>query len=64
MGDPRKLATPIFAILRPFDFCISASDGRRQFSDTAKCSQWPHLYKSYEATYTLKLLVFDKIAKN
>ena len=33
-------------------FCISVQEGRRDDSDTEKCSQWPHLYESYEATYT------------
>ena len=42
----------------------SACEGPRDFSDTPKCAQWPHLYKSYEATYTSKCLVFVKIAKN
>jgi hypothetical protein len=31
---------------------------------SAKCSQWPYLYKTYVATYTLKCLVFEEIAKN
>ena len=42
----------------------SACEDRRDFSDTPKCAQWPHLYKSYEATYTSKCLVFVKITKN
>ena len=46
------------------NFCILAQEGRTDFCDTAKCSQWPHLYKSYEATYDLKCLLFEKIAKN
>ena len=41
-----------------------AREGRRDFSDIPKCAQWPHLYKSYEATYTLKCLLLAKIAKN
>ena len=45
------------------EFCISASEDRRDFSHTAKWSQWPYLYKRYEATYALKCLVFEKIAK-
>ena len=43
---------------------IFASEGRRDFLNTAKCSQWPHLYTTYEATYGLKCLVFEKLAKN
>ena len=42
----------------------SAPDGRRDFSNTAKLPQWPHLYTTYEATYVLKCLVLEKIAKN
>ena len=41
-----------------------APEGRRDFLNTAKLPQWPHLYKSYEATYALKCLLFEKIAKN
>ena len=41
-----------------------AQEGRRDFSNIAKCSQWPHLSKSYEATYALKCLVFEKMSKN
>ena len=39
----------------------SACEGPRDFSDTPKCAQWPHLYKSYEATYTLKCLFLETI---
>ena len=46
------------------NFCILAQKGRRDICDTAKCLQWPHLYKSYEATYTLKCLFLEEIAKN
>ena len=46
------------------NFCILAQEGRTDFCDTAKCSQLPRLYKSYEATYTLKCLLFEEIAKN
>ena len=42
-------------------FGISAQEGRRDFLNTAKCSQWPHLYTTYEATYGLKCL-FDEIS--
>ena len=41
-----------------------APEGRRDLLNTAKLPQWPHLYKSYEATYALKRLLFEKIAKN
>ena len=50
-------------ILKP-NFSILGQGYRRDFSYTAKCPQWPHLYKSYEATYVLKCLFFVKIAKN
>ena len=43
---------------------IWVQKGCKDFSDTPKCSQCPHLYQSYEATYTLKCLFFEKIAKN
>ena len=43
---------------------ISAPDGRRDFFSTAKQPQRSHLYTSYEATYVLKCLVSEKIAKN
>ena len=42
----------------------SAPEGRRDFLNTPKCAQGTHLYKCYEATYTLKRLVSEKIAKN
>ena len=42
----------------------SAPEGRRDFCDTAKCAQEPCLYTSYEATYALKRLFFEKIDKN
>ena len=51
-------------ILQSLNNCISASEGLRDFREVAKCSQWPHLYQSYEATYTLKCIFFEKIAKN
>ena len=41
-----------------------APEGRRDFLNTAKLPQWPYLYTSYEATYALKRLLFEKIAKN
>ena len=31
-------------------FCILAPEGPREEYDTAKCSQWPHLYTTYKAT--------------
>ena len=45
--EPRFLGHALFCYS---DFCISAQEGPRDFSDTAKCSQWPHLYTTYEAT--------------
>ena len=43
---------------------ISAQEGRRVFSDTANCSQSPHLYTTYEATYSLKCMVWEIKPKN
>ena len=60
----QKWATPTFGFCEKPIFLISASEGRRDFSETPKCSQWPHLYWTYEATYTLKCLFFEKIKKN
>ena len=31
-------------------FSISVQEGRRDLSNTGKCSQWPHLFKCYDAT--------------
>ena len=42
---------------------ISVQYSRRDFSDTAKCSQWSHLYESYNTTYALKLSLSEVIAK-
>ena len=42
----------------------SDPEGRRDSIFSLKWPQWPHLCKCYEATYTLKCLVFVKIAKN
>ena len=39
-------------------------EGRRDFLNTPKCAQWPHLYTTYEATYGLKSLLFEIFAKN
>ena len=47
-----------------FEFILSAPDGRRDIFDSANWWRWPSLYKSYEATYTLKCLFFEKITKN
>ena len=60
----QKWATPIHGFSRCRYSCFSAPGGRRDLNDSAKCSQWPYLYKTYEATYTLKGLVFEEIAKN
>ena len=40
-------------------FGISAQEGRRDFSNTAKFSQWQHLYTSYEATHDIKCLLLE-----
>ena len=52
------------AHLHFLEFCISFQEGPRDFSDTPKWPQWPHLYTSYEATYKLKCLFLEKNAKN
>ena len=59
-GAPSKFG--VFASLA--QNAIFAPEGRRDFSNTAKLPQWPYLYTSYEATYVLKCLVLEKIAKN
>ena len=40
-------------------FGYLGQEGPRNFSDTAKFSQWPHLYTTYEATYDLKCLFLE-----
>ena len=45
-------------------FFNSAQEGPREYFDRAKCSQWPHLYTTYEATYDLKLTDNEIFAKN
>ena len=45
-------------------FSMSAQEGHNDFSCTPRCPQWPHLYWSYEATYTLKCFLSEIIAKN
>ena len=59
-GAPSKFG--VFASLA--QNAIFAPEGRRDFSNTAKLPQRPHLYKTYEATYALKGLLFEKIPKN
>jgi hypothetical protein len=60
LGD-NFLKLPSGAIV---DFRNFAPEGRRDYSDTAKCSQCPYLFKTYKATYAVECLVFEKIAKN
>jgi hypothetical protein len=55
---------PTFGFADKSVFCILASEHRRGLNDTAKCLEWPYSYESYEATYTLNCLLFEKIAKN
>ena len=45
-------------------FFILAPEGRRNFSNTAKEPQWPHLCTIYEATYGLLCLVLKIFTKN
>ena len=49
----QKTEFPAYAALFLTNFCISAHEGPRQRSDTAKLSQLPQLYPTYEATYAL-----------
>ena len=57
-------AATIEGLSKTLNSCLSAPDGRRDFFDSTNCWWWPSLYKSYEATYTLKCLFFEKITKN
>ena len=63
LGTQFPLAVPTLGVDFPKlptgaigDFRNFASEVRRDYnySDAAKCSQWPHLSESYEATYALK----------
>ena len=58
------LATPLLAYREISQKANLVQEGRRNFLNTPKCAQWPHLYTTYEATYGLKCLVFEKLAKN
>ena len=44
----------VFLQIHAKSFCILALEGPREKNDTSNCSQWPHLYTTYEATYGLK----------
>ena len=57
-------ATPFFLVSPLSDFCILAQEGPRDFSNIAKCSQWPHLYMGYEATYCSKCKFIEICSKN
>ena len=64
---PHKTLTTRWAILCPLQVMLScdlAWEGHRDFSSEPNCPQRPHLYWSYEATYALKCLLFEKIVKN
>ena len=58
------LATPLLAYREISQKANLVQEGLRNFLNTPKCAQWPHLYTTYEATYGLKCLVFEKLAKN
>ena len=58
------LATPLLAYREISQKANLVQEGRRDFLNTPKCAQWPHLYTTYEAIYGLKCLVFEKLAKN
>ena len=58
------LATPLLAYRETSQKANLVQEGRRNFLNTPKCAQWPHLYTTYEATSTQKRLLFEKIAKN
>ena len=53
-----------------FWFCVSlifrnfGPEGRRDSIFSLKLPQWPHLYKTYEATYALKCSEKEIFAKN
>ena len=53
-GFGKNLIKTVFPQIYTSNFCISAQEGPRECNDTANCSQWPHLYTTYEATYDLK----------
>ena len=44
--------------------CILASEGLKKQVCDGKCSQWPHLCTTFEATYDLKLTDNEIFAKN
>ena len=46
------------------NYCIFVQEGRRAFFYTAKWPQWPHLYLTYEATYTPNCLFQKILQKN
>ena len=50
----RYLLKTIFLKNHNLHFCIFAPEGPREKNHTPKCSQWPHLYTTYEATCALK----------
>ena len=50
----RYLLKTIFLGNHNSNFCIFAPEGPREKNYTTKCSQWPHLYTTYEATCVLK----------
>ena len=50
----RYLLKTIFLENHNSNFCIFAPEGPREKNYTPKCSQWPHLYTTYEATCVLK----------
>ena len=54
----------IFWIRAVLNFCKSVQEGPRDFSNTAKCSQLPHLYMTCEATYSLKRIFWEILPKN
>ena len=58
------LAKNRFRQINTSNFCNLAQEGPREKIDIAKCSQWPHLYTTYEATYDLKLTDNEIFAKN
>ena len=58
------LGHALFRVSPLSDFCILAQGGPRDFSNIAKCSQWPHLYMSYEATYSSKCKFIEIWPKN
>ena len=58
-GISAFLATLFLDSHDSLNFYILAQEGRENFSDTSKLSQWPYLITTYEATYELQGLFLE-----